>query len=105
MDNLAIANLLQNEKGKALKMLNRILYVQSRAFGPDDRRCAVTLSKINTVETRDKELIDRIWKVNEKPSDVKSQHNVGHKLPRMPRKTHKGFKLRNSLRLKKNAPK
>mmetsp|Transcript_27615 Transcript_27615/g.59467 ORF Transcript_27615/g.59467 Transcript_27615/m.59467 type:complete len:500 (-) Transcript_27615:106-1605(-) len=50
MDHLALSNLLNGAQDKAALMYNRILTLQQREHGPHDRRCFVTVDKINMVQ-------------------------------------------------------
>jgi len=50
MDHLALSNLLVGSQEKAALMYNRILTLQKNEYGPNDRRCFVTVEKMNMVQ-------------------------------------------------------
>jgi tetratricopeptide (TPR) repeat protein len=52
MDRLAMAHLLAHNKEEATKMLSRMLRAQLDAYGPDDERCVLTLRKLQLVQNR-----------------------------------------------------
>jgi hypothetical protein len=52
MDHLAVANLLNGDHNKAAQMFGRILDLQKSEYGPLDRRCYVTIDKINMVRSQ-----------------------------------------------------
>ncbi|KAL3924217.1 MAG: hypothetical protein SGILL_001180 [Bacillariaceae sp.] len=52
MDHVAVANILHNDQEKAAMMFRRILELQQNEYGPHDRRCYVTVDKINMVQSK-----------------------------------------------------
>lgn len=50
MDHLALSNLLVGSQEKAALMYNRILTLQQHEYGLNDRRCCVTVEKMNMVQ-------------------------------------------------------
>ena len=50
MQHLAVANLLAGSKIKALHLLQRVFHMQVDAFGPDDKQCQLTRTKISMLE-------------------------------------------------------
>jgi len=50
MDHLALSNLMMGSQEKAALMYNRILTLQQNEYGPNDRRCLVTVEKMNMVQ-------------------------------------------------------
>jgi tetratricopeptide (TPR) repeat protein len=59
MDHLAVAHLLAHNKEEATKMLSRMLRAQLDAYGPDDERCVLTLSKLHLVQTRKTDYLEK----------------------------------------------
>lgn len=65
MDHLAVANLMAKNKEEAIKMLGRMLRAQLAAYGAEDERCILTLSKLQLVQTEQtdylEKALDQLW--------------------------------------------
>jgi tetratricopeptide (TPR) repeat protein len=59
MDHLAVSHLLAHNQEEASKMLSRMLRAQLDAYGPDDERCVLTLSKLQLVQTRKTDYLEK----------------------------------------------
>jgi len=89
MDHLALSNLLNGDQEKAALMFNRILQLQQNEYGPHDRRCFVTVDKINMVQSKGvqyKDAIEELRKTFSIPSTPASISNssIGTKFKQSP---------------------
>lgn len=70
MDHLAVANLLVKRKEEAIKMLGRMLRAQLAAYGPIDKGCVLTLSKLQLVQNEEtdylEKALDQLWNQHSK---------------------------------------
>ena len=95
MDHLALSNLLEGSQEKAALMYNRILTLQQREYGPNDRRCFVTVEKMNMVQGKGIEYEGAIEQLSKtfsvQPSPQRSQTHK-HKRSLSKGKKKKGLK-------------
>lgn len=74
MDHLALSNLLNGDQEKAALMFNRILQLQQDEYGPHDRRCFVTVDKINMVQSKGVQYEDAIEELRKTFSMPSAKH-------------------------------
>jgi len=106
MDHLALSNLLVGSQEKAALMYNRILTLQQNAYGPNDRRCFITVEKMNMVQGKGVQYegaIEELRKTFSVPpaSSAINSSNGGQKARRSPRKEKLPQSPKNGTKIKK----
>eukprot|EP00531_Pseudo-nitzschia_arenysensis_P000459 CAMPEP_0116147190 /NCGR_PEP_ID=MMETSP0329-20121206/17617_1 /TAXON_ID=697910 /ORGANISM="Pseudo-nitzschia arenysensis, Strain B593" /LENGTH=1026 /DNA_ID=CAMNT_0003643091 /DNA_START=136 /DNA_END=3216 /DNA_ORIENTATION=+ len=110
MDHLALSNLLVGSQEKAALMYNRILTLQQQQYGPSDKRCLITVEKMNMVQGKGIHYEGAIEKLRKtfsvepaamkaSPKKAPRSHSKERKLQKSGSKTKrkKGFKALTSM--------
>eukprot|EP00536_Pseudo-nitzschia_multiseries_P013431 jgi/Psemu1/211656/e_gw1.575.13.1 len=90
MDHLALSNLMNGAQERAALMYNRILLLQQREYGPHDRRCFVTVDKINMVQGKGIQYegaidqLRRTFSLPSGPPSISGSSHTGSKIQRSP---------------------
>jgi len=106
MDHLALSNLLAGSPEKAALMYNRILTLQQNEYGPHDRRCFVTVEKMNMVQGKGIQYegaIEELRKTFSVPPTFSALNSSqgGKKAQRSPRKEKNSQTKKNGSKNKK----
>jgi hypothetical protein len=97
MDHVAVANILFNDQEKAAMMFRRILELQRNEYGPNDRRCFVTIDKIKMVQSKGapyEEAVDALHRTFTMPAAAEPRNEPADDVSKASSKRGRGTKPR-----------